>query len=252
MSRSSSSAPTMRSQERTIADVDDDLRAIVTQLQGADIEVLLTGAFGFYPRARRRHRLRQRKSCAPTFEALFPTIADDLDVELLRDTEGSDKFLGGERIAARRRPTIPSAAACSTAIRTWQIRRSPAAPTVCTRMPPASIYIVERVVPQTVELGAAAGVVNDALELANGSIELLVHAGQRRRNADAVLQERAGRPSLGDIEIQLDGDEVAVGMQTASTTFGGRRRYRHRRARPPTSSSSSAPVGWSCTWTARW
>jgi Ca2+-binding RTX toxin-like protein len=200
-------------QERSIPLVDDDLRDIVTQLNGAGIEVLLTGTFGFFPERNGGDGYADAND-RDDFEALFPTIAGALGVELLNNPDGSDKFLGGERIAG----ATPAEDTISGGV----LDSDDASLQVGDGLHPNAAgvdFIVERVVPQTLALGAAAGVVNDALQLANGSIELWFTPDSVVGDQILFSKNRPDVPSLGDIEIQLIGSEVAVGMQNASNTF---------------------------------
>jgi Ca2+-binding RTX toxin-like protein len=195
---------------RPLGTVGPNLSSIVSQLDTAGIEVLLTGTFGFFPE-RHGGAGYATEADRDTFEALFPSIADALGVELLNDIDGSDKFLGGERV--ENGETVIVGGVLDSADDSLQVGDGlhPNAAGVD--------FIVERVVPQTLALGAAAGVVDDALELANGSIELWFTPDSVAGDQILFSKNRPDVPSLGDIEIQLDGSEVAVGMQNALNTF---------------------------------
>ena len=58
-----------------------------------------------------------------------------------------------------------------------------------------------------------------SLELASGSIELWFTPGSIGGQQMLFSKNVGGGPSAGDIEILLDGDTVAAGMQSASDTF---------------------------------
>ena len=213
--------------------------------------VLLTGTFGFYPDrpAAGWTATTMRPSATPS-RRLYAEIAGDTRRRAAAGRRRQRQVPGRSADCRREhRPTIRSSAACSTAtIRaSAQRRRRPAPQRRGRRLHRRNGWRRRRSSSAPRRAWSTT-----SWRLANGSIELLVHAGQRHRNADAVLQERAGRPSHGDIEILLDGDEVAVGMDERLDHVRGPRRYRHRRPGRPTSSSSSAPLGWSCTWTACW
>jgi Ca2+-binding RTX toxin-like protein len=198
-------------QELSIADVDTNLRAIVTQLQDADIDVLLTGAFGFYPQLNGGTGYAAAED-RDSFEALFPSIASDLGVELLSDSAGSDKFVGGERIAGT--PDTIEGGVLDSDDQSLQAGTPPdgAHPNA------AGIdFIVPRIVPQVVELGAAAGVINDSFGLADGSIELWFTP--ETIGGDQMLSKNAGGNVAGDIEILLDGNTVLAAIQNGTDTF---------------------------------
>jgi Ca2+-binding RTX toxin-like protein len=197
-----------------LATVASNLNEIIDTLQDAGInQILLTSTFGAFPDKGAGYDTLQDRA---DFEALFPAIAQAQGVELLSDVDGNDKFLGGVR--------VPGGGPINQDTIVGGVLDNSNNPSLETGdgLHPNSLgieNIVQRVVPQTIALGAAAGVVNDALELANGSVELWFTPDSVAGTQILFSKNRPDVPSLGDIEIQLIGSEVAVGMQNASTTF---------------------------------
>jgi Ca2+-binding RTX toxin-like protein len=197
-----------------LSTVESNLNEIIDTLQAAGInQILLTSTFGAFPGKGTGYNTLQERA---GFEDLFPAIAQTQDIELLSDLDGNDKLLGGARVPGGgpiNQDTIVGGVLDSSNDPSLQVGDG---------LHPNFLgidNIVQRVVPQTIALGAAAGVVNDALELANGSIELWFTPDSVAGTQILFSKNRADVPSLGDIEIQLIGSEVAVGMQNASTTF---------------------------------
>jgi lysophospholipase L1-like esterase len=197
--------------------VESNLNDIIDTLQDAGInQILLTSTFGAFPGKGAGYDTLQERA---DFEALFPAIAQTQGIELLSDVNGIDKFLGGVR--------VPGEGPINDDIIVGGVLDNTNDPSLQTGdgLHPNALgidNIVERVVPQTLALGAAAGVVSDALELASGSIELVFTPDSILETQILFSKDRPDVPSLGDIEIRLDGSEVAVGMQNASDTFSVR------------------------------
>jgi lysophospholipase L1-like esterase len=200
--------------------VEANLREIISDLQAGGVEeILLTGTFGFYPERTSASRGYDTQELRAAFEGTFATIANDTPgVTLLNDTEGSDKFLGGARIEGD--PDISA----DDVIQGGVLNDGDTTLNVGDGLHPNAAgvdLIVERVLPQTVALGAAAGVLSDALELASGSIELWF-TPDSVMGTQTLFSKNGPGPNQGDIEISLVGDAVAVVMENASNTFQAR------------------------------
>ncbi len=189
-------------QQVPLATVESNLREIVTAFRQADIDVLLTSTFGFFPtRPETKSQGYADEATRDQFEALFPRLAAELDVELL-DAAGSDKFLGG----VRHDDVIVGGVLGDPALNLDGLHPNAA----------GVDQIVGRVAPQAFELATAP---EDPLLLANGTIEMIV-TPESLVGSQMLLSKNAPGFSLGDIEIQLKGDQVNVGMQDASRTYG--------------------------------
>ncbi len=197
------------------ATVEANLRAIIAELQDGGVEqILLTGTFGFYPERPAGNLGYDTQELRAEFEGIFAEIAGDTaGVTLLSDGEGSDKFLGGER--------IPGATAADDIISGGVLADGdPDDLNVDGLHPNADGVdaIVPRIVPQVVELGAAAGLLGGGLELANGSVELWFTPDQVT-GEQVLFSKNATGNTAGDIEILLTDDAVLLGMQNGSGTF---------------------------------
>ena len=181
-----------------------NLTSIIDDFQHAGIAVLLTGTFGYFPdfNGGSGYATEGERS---SFEGIFQTVANATGVELL-DAAGSDTFLGGVRTGDSITggvldPSLglnldglhPNAAGVND--------------------------IVGRTVNPTIAVAAAAGLVHDGLELANGSVELWFTPSDTN-GTQMLLSNNVPGPHRGDIEIELDGGQVGVGMQSDSATFG--------------------------------
>jgi Ca2+-binding RTX toxin-like protein len=170
--------------------VESNLTSIVSQLDGAGIEVLLTGAFGFYPQRNGGTGYADADD-RNDFEALFPSIADSLDVELLNDLDGSPMFLGGERIAGTPDTIEGGVLDSDNTSLSFGDGLHPNAAGVD--------FIVERVVPQTIALGAAAGVVNEPLLLANGAFEMWFTLDSLSQSQTLFAKDSSGFSTGGQV-----------------------------------------------------
>jgi lysophospholipase L1-like esterase len=182
-----------------------NLTSMIEDFQAAGIEVLLTGAFGFYPDFNGGTGYTDEGD-RDAFEAIFPSVASATEVELL--DSGSDKFLGGSREGT---------------VITGGVLDATADPTLNLDGLHPNALGVDDIVARTrdpVIQAAPAGLINDVLATANGSIELWFTPDSVTGTQMLFSKNVPDGPSLGDIEIQLVGNQVAVGMQNASTTFG--------------------------------
>ena len=179
-----------------------NLTSMIDDFQTAGIDVLLTGAFGFYPDFEGGSGYADEGD-RDDFEAIFPTVASATGVELL--DSGSDKFLGGTRegdvitggvLPPRSRPQSGRAASQRAGVQDIVAR---------TRDP--------------VIHAAPAGLIDDALATANGSIELWFTPDSVVGNQVLFSKNVPADRVAGDIEILLQDDVVAVGMQTDSQQF---------------------------------
>lgn len=191
-------------EQRPLAEVDADLRSLVSQLQAGGSEVLLTGTFGYFPETGGGYtEIADRDA----FEALFAQIATDLGVEIL-DADGSDKFLGGQRIEGGGGTTIEGGVLGDDALHIDGDIHPNAA---------GIDQIVARTLGQTLEAVAGTSTAA-ALELADGSIEMWVTPDQIGGKQVLFARNGAGAQA-GDIEAQLDGDQVRISMQDATGTY---------------------------------
>lgn len=142
-------------QEIDPATAQDNLTSIIDGLSGR--QVLLTSAFAFYPE-RNGGVGYDTEAARDAFEQIFPDLAAGTPAVLLDDAAGSDKFLGG----AREGEAITGGVLGDPALNVDDGLHPNAA---------GVDQIVERVLPQTVALGAAAGALTDPLLLGQGSFE---------------------------------------------------------------------------------
>jgi Ca2+-binding RTX toxin-like protein len=191
-------------QDRSIPLVVEDLRDIITALRAEDIQVLVTGAFGFYPE-RSGGSGYDDAGNRDDFEAIFANLVTELDdpgVVLLNDVDGSDKFLGGARIAGT--PDTISGGVLASGdpqdLNDDGLHANPAGIDV----------IVPRVAPQTIALGAAAGVVDEPLLLANGTFEFWFTADSVSGDHALVAKKSAGHGTGGQFAILIGGGGRAV------------------------------------------
>jgi Ca2+-binding RTX toxin-like protein len=178
------------------ATVESNLREIVGQLQAGGVEVLLTGAFGFYP-DRRGGAGHADEADRDALEQIFPDLAADTGATLLSDGDGSFQFLGGSREGT----TI-----------TGGVLGDPGLQAVVDGSPDglhpnaAGVrQIVPRVMPQLIELGAEAGAIQDRLQLSSGSFEIwftVASLGVRQ----SLLEKNASMDAPGMLAVQLRED----------------------------------------------
>jgi Ca2+-binding RTX toxin-like protein len=188
--------------------VENNLRGIINQLQGADIEVLLTGAFAFYP-DRGNGVGYGDEAGRDAFEEIFANLAAETGATLLRDADGSFQFLGGSREGE----TI-----------TGGVLGDPALQALVNDEPdglhpnPAGIQqIVPRVVPQTIALGAAAGVVNEPLLLANGSFEIWFSPDTVTGNRTLFSKNADDQGTGGHVAVLIQDGEILAALGDGST-----------------------------------
>jgi len=185
------------------ATVEANLRDIIDQLQDGGVDqILLTGAFGFYP-ARNGGSGYDTVAERNAFEALYAEIAGDTaGVVLLNDLDGSDQFLGGVRVE-NGATTIQGGVLDSTdsSLQTGDGLHPNAA---------GIDLIVPRVVPQSIALGAAAGVVNEPLLLANGSFEFWFTADSVSGDHALAAKNSEGQGTGGQFAILLRNGGRAV------------------------------------------
>ena len=213
-----------------------NLTSIIDDFQHAGIAVLLTGTFGYFPdfNGGSGYATEGERS---SFEGIFQTVANATGVELL-DAAGSDTFLGGVRTGDSITggvldPSLglnldglhPNAAGVND--------------------------IVGRTVNPTIAVAAAAGLVHDGLELANGSVELWFTPSDTN-GTQMLLSNNVPGPHRGDIEIELDGGQVGVGMQNRTPRPSGSPAATSTPVRPPMSCSTSGLAACSCMSTAPW
>lgn len=180
----------------------NNLTSMIQDFQAAGIQILLTGTFGFYPDFN-GGRGYASEADRDAFEAIFANVAAATGVELL-NAGGSDKFLGGSREGT---------------VITGGVLGDPALNLDGLHPNAAGVDdIVARTLAQTIEVAAASGAIGDALALTNGSIELWFTADSVGGTQALISKNVAAGPSLGDIEVLLQGNAVAVGMQDASST----------------------------------
>ena len=192
------------------ATVESNLRSIIGQLQGAGVEqILLAGAFGFYPdRPAGSVAGYATEAGRQALEGIYAEIAGDTaGVTLLNDVDGSDKFLGGTRDPGD--PANPT----DDTIEGGVLDSTDTGLQFGDGLHPDSDgigFIVPRVVPQTIALGAAAGVVNEPLLLANGSFELWFTADSVAGDHTLVAKNSAGQGTGGQFAILIRNGGRAV------------------------------------------
>jgi lysophospholipase L1-like esterase len=191
--------------------VGDHLRSIIHELQTGGVDqILLTGTFGFYPERNGGSGYNTQPERA-AFEAKFAEIAGDTPgVVLLNDVDGSDKFLGGKRIPGT--PDTISGGVLDSNDTSLSAGDGlhPNAPGVDS--------IVERVTPQTIALGAAAGVVNEPLLLASGSFEFWFTADSVSGDHALVAKNSDGQGTGGQFAILIrEGGEAFFALGDEDT-----------------------------------
>jgi Ca2+-binding RTX toxin-like protein len=198
-------------QRRPLEEVEVNLRSIIEGLRAEDIQVLLTGTFGFYPERRGGAGYRSEAD-RDAFEQIFPNLAsefaNDPGVILLQDASGSDKFLGG----AREGDTISGGVLGTPGLSDDGLHPNAA----------GVASIVPRIVPQTVALGAAAGVVDSALALADGSFEVWFTTDQLGAR-QTLLAKNASLQEAGLFTLQLrENGSLAAIISSQADPFAAR------------------------------
>jgi lysophospholipase L1-like esterase len=187
------------------ATVESNLREIIEQLQAGGAEVLLTGAFGFYP-DRGNGVGYATEAERDAFEQIFPDLAAETGATLLSDGDASFQFLGGSRQG--------------TAI-TGGVLGEPARQAIVDGAPDglhpnaAGVeQIVPRVVPQLIELGAQGGAIQDRLQLGSGSFEIWFTAASLGLR-QSLLEKNASMDAPGMFAVQLREDGSLAAMLSA-------------------------------------
>jgi Ca2+-binding RTX toxin-like protein len=193
------------------ATVESNLEGIIDALQAADIDVLLTGAFAFYPDRGAAGVGYPTELERDAFEQIFPNLAAQTEAVLLRDADGSFQFLGGQRVAN------------GTDI-VGGVLGDPALQAIVNEGPdglhpnPAGVQqIVPRVVPQTIALGAAAGLVNEALPLASGSFEIWFSPAEVDGNRTLFSKNAAGQGTGGHLAVLIQEGEILAALGDGTT-----------------------------------
>jgi Ca2+-binding RTX toxin-like protein len=191
------------------ATVESNLNGIIDALQGAGIEVLLTGAFAFYPDRGAAGVGYPTELERDAFEQIFPDLAIENGVTLLRDADGSFQFLGGSREGE---------------VITGGVLGDPALQAIVNDEPdglhpnPVGVQqIVPRVVPQTIALGAAAGVVNEALPLASGSFEIWFSPAQVNASRTLFSKNADGQGTGGHLAVLIQDGEILAALGDGTT-----------------------------------
>jgi lysophospholipase L1-like esterase len=191
--------------------VEANLREIIADLQAGGVDqILLAGAFGFYPnRPAGRPTGYDTVAERDAFEGVYAQIAGDTPgVTLLNGVDG-DKFLGGARIE-NGATTIQGGVldSANSSLRTGDGLHPNAA---------GIDFIVPRLVPQTIALGAAAGVVNEPLLLANGAFEMWFTLDELGQEQTLISKNSAGQGTGGQVAVLVRPDGVltfALGSET--------------------------------------
>ena len=194
--------------------VENDLRDIITALRAEEIQVLVTGTFGFFPE---RHSGSGYDDAGDRddFEAIFANLVtefDDPGVVLLNDVAGSDKFLGGVRIPGAT-PALDTISGGVLAAGDPQNLNSDGLHPNAAGID----VIVPRMVPQTIALGAAAGVVNEPLLLANGAFEMWFTLDELGQPQTLLSKNSAGQGTGGQVAALVSADgglTFALGSET--------------------------------------
>ncbi|MDX1541145.1 MAG: GDSL-type esterase/lipase family protein [Geminicoccaceae bacterium] len=192
--------------QRPLAAVEADLRNLVGQLTDGGAEVLLTASFGYFPGTERGYATAAERDA---FEALFAEVAADVDgVTLLRDAQGSDKFLGGARVEDQGVTLIEGGVLADPSLHLDGVHPSAG----------GVDRIVARIVAPTIDLVAGTGAAEVALERPAGSIEIVV-TPERIGGEQVLFARNAPGSRAGDIEARLDDGVVRVSMQDGTGTF---------------------------------
>jgi Ca2+-binding RTX toxin-like protein len=191
------------------ATVESNLDGIIDALRAADIEVLLTGAFAFYPDRGATGAGYTTELERDAFEQIFPDLAIENGVTLLRDADGSFQFLGGSREGA---------------VITGGVLGDPALQAIVSGNPdglhpnPLGVQqIVPRVMPQTIALGAAAGVVNEALPLASGSFEIWFSPNAVNGSRTLFSKNGDGQGTGGHLAVLIQDGEIMAALGDGTT-----------------------------------
>jgi Ca2+-binding RTX toxin-like protein len=196
-----------------------NLRDIIDALQTGGVDqILLTGAFGFYPQRAMGSKGYNNHADRDDLEDNYGIIAGDTPgVVLLKDADGSQRFLGGQRIAA----VDPADDSISGGV------LDSGDQSLVFGSPPDGLHpnaagvdrIVERVLPQTIALGAAAGVVNEPLLLASGAFEMWFTLDSLSQQQTLFSKDSAGRGTGGQVAAFVNPNgRLTFALSDESTT----------------------------------
>jgi lysophospholipase L1-like esterase len=191
--------------------VESNLREIIEQLQAGGAEVLLTGAFGFYP-DRRNGAGYATEAERDAFEQIFPDLAAETGATLLSDGDGSFQFLGGFREGARITGGVlgdPALQALDDLDGDGDVELDGLHPNAA-----GVEHIVPRIVPQLIELGAQSGAIQDRLQLSSGSFEIWFTAASLGLR-QSLLEKNASMDAPGMFAVQLRADGSLAAMLSA-------------------------------------
>ena len=201
--------------------VEANLREIISQLQDGGVDqILLTSAFGFYPdRPPDRSTGYDNAADAGEFEALYAEIAGDTGVTLLQDVDGSEQFLGGVRVAGAPDDLGDDVIVGGVLDSSDQ--------SLVFGDPPDGLHpnaagidqIVQRVAPQTIALGAAAGVINEPLQLANGTFEVWFTADVVSGSHNLFAKNSDGQGTGGQVSMAVVSGEIVAAMGDTDQNF---------------------------------
>jgi Ca2+-binding RTX toxin-like protein len=185
------------------ATVEANLSNMIQRFQAADIEVLLTGTFGLWPDETFDNPgydttdPANAQLLASQFEAIFPRLADQLELELL------NPFLGGARVGN----DIVGGVLGNPALNQGDGIHPNAA---------GVDDIVNRIVPQAMLSAAASGALvapDEPLLLANGTVEAWFNADDVSARQGLFSKDAAGFGTGGHLSAAIQNGAVSVGLE---------------------------------------